>query len=173
MSTLPTQPFASRPPERTPFNIVPWAIAAVVVLILVAALLIAGHRKPLAAHTPLPPDPYAASLVLSDLQMSESTSISGGKSTFIDGRVRNAGPRTVTAVTVQVLFSNDEALPPQVETLPLTLIRAREPYVDTQLIAAAPLQPGDQRDFRLIFESIGANWNQNLPQIHVVHVATR
>ena len=105
--------------------------------------------------------------------MIESTSISGGKSTFIDGHIRNTGPRTVTGATVQVLFANSEALPPQIETQPLTLIRTREPYVDTQLVGAAPLAPGDGREFRLIFESIGSNWNQQLPAIHIVQVSTR
>jgi len=166
--------FGSRPPERAPVNPLPWAIAGVVVLIGVAALLIAGHRQP--APPPnalLPLDPYAPSLVLSGLHMSESTSLSGGKSTYIDGRVQNAGVKTVTAASVQVLFANDEALPPQIETLPLALIRTHEPYVDTQPIAAAPLAPGDDREFRLIFEDIGGNWNQQLPEIHVTHVSTR
>jgi len=65
------------------------------------------------------------------------------------------------------------ALPPQIETLPLALIRTHEPYVDTQLVSAAPIAPGDDREFRLIFEDINSNWNQQLPEIHVVHVTTR
>jgi hypothetical protein len=109
-------------------------------------------------------------LPLSELAMSESTSLSGGKSTFIDGKVRNAGSATVTGITVQVLFRNEEGMPPQVETLPLTLIRTREPYVDTQPVSAAPLKQGDSREFRLIFESIPANWNMQMPEIHVVRV---
>jgi hypothetical protein len=163
----------SRPPERTPFNVVPWAIAGVVVLIgivLVAVL----NRKPVAnGNTLLPPDPYAASLQFSAIQMSESTSVAGGKSTYIDGRVTNTGAKTVTAATVQVLFGNDEAMPPQVQTVPLALIRTHEPYIDTQSIADAPLKPGDDREFRLAFDDVKPNWNQQLPQIHVVHVSTR
>ena len=82
-------------------------------------------------------------------------------------------PRPLPAATVQVLFANDEALPPQIETVPLALIRTHEPYVDTQPISDAPLAPGDDREFRLIFEDIRGNWNQQLPEIHVVHVTTR
>jgi hypothetical protein len=166
--------FRSRPPERTPFNPIPWAIAGVAVLLLAAGLVLATHRKP--GPPPgavLPLDPYAPQLVLSGLQMSESTSLSGGKSTYIDGRVQNAGAKTVTGATVQVLFANDMALPPQVETVPLALIRTHEPYVDTQPISAAPLAPGEDREFRLIFEDIGANWNQQVPEIHVTYVGTR
>jgi hypothetical protein len=74
---------------------------------------------------------------------------------------------------VQVLFRNDEAMPPQIETLPLSLIRTREPYIDTQPVSAAPLKPGDGREFRLIFESLPANWNTQMPEIRVIQVVTK
>jgi hypothetical protein len=72
-----------------------------------------------------------------------------------------------------VLFRNEEAMPPQIETLPMALIRTREPYIDTQPIGAAPLRPGDERDFRLIFESIPSNWNNQMPEIRVIEVDTK
>jgi hypothetical protein len=53
------------------------------------------------------------------------------------------------------------------------LIRTREPYVDTQPVSAAPLKPGDGQDFRLIFESIPANWNMQLPEIRVIGVEAK
>ncbi len=105
--------------------------------------------------------------------MSESTSLSGGKSTFIDGHIRNTGTKTVTAATVQVFFRNDEGMPPQIETLPLSMVRTHEPYIDTELISADPIKPGDDREFRLIFETIPGNWNVQLPEIHLVSVQTR
>jgi hypothetical protein len=60
-----------------------------------------------------------------------------------------------------------------VETLPLSLIRTREPYIDTQPVSAAPLKPGDDREFRLIFEAIPTNWNMQLPEIRIVRVDTK
>lgn len=172
---LPSQPsghvlFSSRAPQPTPSSPLPWIVAGGAVLLLfVFALIVFNHRKPAANLNALRPlDPYAQKLVFSAVQMSESTSLSGGKSTYIDGHVRNTGDRTVTSATVQVLFANDEALPPQVETLPLALIRTREPYVDTQPVASSPLAPNGEREFRLIFENIASNWNQQLPEIHLV-----
>lgn len=175
-ATAPSHPelFASGRQERPPTSLLPWAIAGAAVLLVLAILLLAGRQRSTAAtNTVLPLDSYAASLPISGVTMSESTSLSGGKSTFLDGHLRNTGTKTVTAATVQVLFANDESLPPQVERLPLTLIRTREPYVDTQPLSAAPLAPGEEREFRLIFETIGANWNQQVPQIHIVNVTTR
>ena len=166
--------FASRAPERAPIPIAAWAIAGVAALAVVVGLLIAGHRKPSAALNVVQPlAAYAPNLPLSQLAMSESTSLSGGKSTFVDGHVQNTGDQTVTGITVQVLFRNDEGMPPQVETLPLSLIRMRQPYIDTQPVSAAPLKPGDGQDFRLIFEAIPANWNVQMPEIRVVEVTKR
>jgi hypothetical protein len=161
--------FTTRTPERTSSPILPVALAGLVVVLIVAGILLATHKKPSANPNAIQSiDAYATSLPISDIVMSESTSLSGGKSTFIDGHIRNTGPRTLSSVTVQVLFANDVQLPPQVETVPLSLIRTHEPYVDTQLLSASPLKPGDDREFRLIFESINSNWNQQLPQIHII-----
>ncbi len=146
----------------------PWVVAASAVVLLLGLLLVLGRHRSVPANTILAPDPYAANLVFTDVVPSESTSFSGGKSTYVDGHVRNTGSRTLAAATVQVLFMNDEALPPQIETVPLTLVRTREPYVDTQPLDAAPLGPGEDREFRLIFENIHSNWNQQAPQIHLV-----
>lgn len=165
--------FGSRTPAPAPPSRLPWIIAVSVVVIGLAVLLLAGRHNALPSHAVLPLDPYAGNVVFSVLVPSESTSISGGKSTYLDGHVRNIGPRTLTGATLQVLFLNDEALPPQVETLPLTLIRTHVPYIDTQPLSAAPLGPGEDREFRLIFENIRSNWNQALPQIHVVSAKLR
>lgn len=124
-------------------------------------------------NTILPADPYAPALVFSQLAMSQSSSISGGTSTFLDGHILNSGPSTLTGITVQVLFRNDVGLTPQVESLPLSLIRTREPYIDTQPLTAAPLKPGAQADFRLIFEKVPENWNHQMPQIQVTHAAAQ
>jgi Protein of unknown function (DUF2393) len=165
--------FASKPPEDGGVPVMAWGVAGLAVLIVVVVLVVMGRHKAAAPTTLQPLAAYAANLPLSQLAMSESTSLSGGKSTFIDGHIRNAGNQTVSGITVQVIFRNDEAMPPQIETLPLSLIRTREPYIDTQPVSAAPLKPGDERDFRLIFESIPPNWNTQMPEIRLIKVDTK
>jgi hypothetical protein len=165
---------AKRPDEGSGMPVKAWAVAGLVMLVVFAAFAFMGRRKPAAApNTILPLAAYAPSLPLSQLAMSESTSLSGGKSTFVDGHIQNTGTQTVSGVTVQVVFHNDEAMPPQMETVPLSLIRTREPYIDTQMVSAAPLKPGDDREFRLIFEAIPGNWNMQMPEVHVVGVETK
>ena len=172
----PTAPLFSAPsrePERRfPIGTVLGAVALVAILVGFLVALGSHHHvvDPTQAHAP---DPYAGSLALEHLAMSESTSLSGGKSTFLDGDLANHGPSVVTAVTVQVFFASDEQLPPHIETVPVSLIRAREPYIDTQPVAAAPIAPGQSRPFRLIFESIPTNWNTQMPEVRVVSVSLR
>jgi len=168
--------FAEPPSEPSKRGrIITIAIAAILIVLVGGALVIRSRptSAPAAQNAVLAPDPYARNLGFSELAMSQSTSLSGGTSTFLDGRVKNNGPDTLTGITTQVLFRNDVGLSPQVETLPLTLIRTHEPYVDTEPVSAAPLKPGDEAEFRLIFETVAANWNQQMPEVVVVRVARR
>lgn len=166
--------FAARPAEGGGVPVMAWIVAGVVVLTVLVSLIFAGRRRAAApGNTIQPLAAYAASLPMSQFAMSESANLLGAKSTFVDGHIQNTGSQTVTGITVQVIFRNDEAMPPQVETLPLTLIRTREPYIDTQPVSSSPLKPGEERDFRLIFESIPANWNVQMPEVHIVGVSAK
>jgi hypothetical protein len=165
--------FASKPPEGGGIPPMAWGAAGLAVLVVIVILVLAGRHKPAGPATIQPPAPYASNLEISQLAMSESTSLSGGKSTFIDGHIKNTGDQTVSGITVQVLFRNNEAMPPQIDTLPLSLVRTREPYIDTQPVGAAPLKPGDERDFRLIFESLPTNWNMEMPEVRITQVTAK
>jgi hypothetical protein len=92
--------------------------------------------------------------------------------TYLDGHISNQGARTVTAVTVQVLFRDFAHEVAQNETLPLKLIRTREPYIDVEPVSAAPLKPGAEADFRLIFDSVKPDWDGAYPEIRILQVDT-
>lgn len=152
----------------------PWlpvAIAAGVVLLVVALAVLFTWKKP-AAVTPInaSADAYAASLPFSQIKMSESANLAGGKVTYLDGEIANLGSRTVTAVTVQVFFRNAAHEVAQNETLAMKLIRTRDPYVDLQPVSAAPLKSGDARAFRLIFDAVTPDWDGAYPEVRVLRV---
>jgi len=165
----------TEPPAERGFPTTAVAIASVAVAILVVFFVLLGHR-----HTPppapsmlLPPAAYSSNLTISNIQMSEADSQLGGKSTYVDGHIANHGPSTVTGITAQVVFANDEQLPPQIETTQVLLISSREPYIDTEMISMAPIAPGAEADFRLIFENVPENWNTQPPAIHLTAISTR
>jgi hypothetical protein len=154
----------------------PLAIAAAAVLVLAAVvILVWQHGKSTATVAPVnaPPDPYAASLPISNLKMSESGNLAGSKVTYLDGHIANQGNRTVTGVSVQVLFRNAAQEVAQNETQPLKLIRMRDPYIDVGPVSAAPLKPGDERDFRLIFDRVTPDWDGAYPQLRILRVQTQ
>jgi hypothetical protein len=151
-------------------------VAAAIVIVVAAVVVIVLQRGSAAVKvTPIsaPLDAYAANLPLTGLQMSESTSLSGGKVTYLDGHIQNTGTQTVSGVTVQVLFRDYAHEVTQNETQALKLIRTREPYIDVEPVSAAPLNPGDSRDFRLIFDRVSPDWDGAYPELRVVGVAKK
>ena len=105
--------------------------------------------------------------------MSEASNFAGGKVTYVDGNIANTGSRTISAATVQVVFRNELGEVSQKETTALNLIRTREPYVDTQPVSASPLKPGDKREFRLIFDHVTLDWNQQYPELTIIDVTSK
>jgi hypothetical protein len=166
--------------DRQERNWLPLVVAAAVILSIAVVVILSlehkntrGKSAAMVAPISAPLDPYAGSLALTRLAMSESGNLSGGKITYLDGHIANRGARTVTAVTVQVLFRDFAHEVAQNETQPLKLIRMRSPYVDVEPVSAAPLKPGSEQDFRLIFDTVSPDWDGAYPEIRILHVETR
>jgi hypothetical protein len=155
----------------------PWIVAACVIILGLVILVVVGdrtHPDTFSNSTGMAaPDPYAAKLSIGGLQMSEATSFSGAKVTYIDGQLANTGDKTLTAITVQVGFHSDVGQFAQRVALPLSFIRTRQPYVDTEPVSAAPIEPGQTRDFRLIFDTVPPDWNLQFPEIRVISVRAK
>jgi hypothetical protein len=153
----------------------PIALAAAVVVIAVALIFFftRGRSGPGVAPVGAALDPYAATLPISHVAMSESSNLAGGKVTYLDGHIANTGSKTISGITVQVLFRNPAHEVAQNETQAMMLIRAREPYIDTQPVSSAPLKPGDERDFRLSFDRVTPDWDGVYPELRILHVTTR
>jgi uncharacterized protein DUF2393 len=155
-------------------NWLPWIVAGAVVLVALLILIFFTRHKrsevPQSATQMVPADAYAANLPITNLQMSEASNFAGGKVTYIDGHIANHGAQTITGIVAQVAFRSYTGEFAQRETLPLQLIRTREPYVDTQPVSAQPLKPGDERDFRLIFDNVSPDWNQTYPEIRIIQI---
>ena len=160
------------PERRSP---VPFVIAGIAVLLVLGVLLLVAGRHKQQANPGgaglAPPDPYSSSLAISNIKMSESANLSGGKLTYLDGDIANHGSRTLRAITVQVAFRSAPTVLAQKETMALNLVRMTDPYIDTEPVSAAPLKPGDTRGFRLIFDHVSADWNGEYPEVRVISVS--
>jgi hypothetical protein len=166
-------------PETAPRedrNWLPVLVAGAAALAVIAVMLLLGrsrnHTQDL-SNLPSAPDAYAARLRVSNVTMSESSNLAGGKITYLDGQISNLGDKTVSEAIVEVTFRDYANKVAQSQRLPLTIIRMREPYIDTSPLSAAPLRPGTQTDFRLNFDSVSPDWAGNTPEIQVLRVVTQ
>lgn len=154
----------------------PLLIAAAVVVVVAGLAVFVMSRGRHGAQVAAPNAPlaaYASSLTVSNLAMSQSSNMAGNQLLYVEGSIRNTGSSTVTAVTVQALFRNFGHEVAQNVSQPMLLIRTREPYVDVQPVAAAPIKPGEVRAFRLTFDGVTPEWDGAYPEIRLLEVETK
>lgn len=157
-------------------NWMPLIIAVVVVLVagFVLFMTLDGSKTGTTiAPTNAALDPYAANLPLTEFKMSEAGNMAGGKETYLDGQIENTGAKTVSGVTVQVLFRSMAHEVVQNESQTLKLIRTREPALDLYSISSSPIKPGDKREFQLIFEKVSPDWDGAYPEVRILKVEAK
>ena len=157
-------------------NWLPLAVAAAAVVLVAAVVVFSlehGRTRPGVTPISAAPDANASSLPITGLTMSTSENLAGGKVTYIDGHIANTGGKTVTGISIQVLFRDFAKEVTQNETQPLKIIRMREPYIDVAPLSAVPLKPGAEADFRLIFDAVSPDWNGAYPELRIIRVEAK
>lgn len=141
-----------------------------VVLVILGISAFFGRGGPTYSNPeiPLPLDAYAAHLVVANQKLSTALNFAGAPVTYVEGRVTNSGDKTVNNAMVEVIFKSAAGEIAQIEREPLPVIQSRQPYVSTVLLNAAPLSPGKSSDFRLTFERLSRDWNQQYPEVRVI-----
>lgn len=165
-------PFSQPQVEEAGGRWVPVAIGAAIVVAAIIALLIFGRP---AAKPALPAvAPYAEDLRIGDLKLSAAENFVGGSVNYLDGKITNAGPKTVTGASVESIFRNSMGEVVQRETQPLMLYHTGlAGFPDLAPLSAAPLTPNQTRDFRLTYEHISADWDHGYPELRFVRITTK
>jgi hypothetical protein len=159
-------------PEDTSNRYRPLIVAGAVVLVIAAVAAYYGLSAP-KQPAQLQIDPYAEYLVVTDLHMSQAQNFVGGQVTYIEGKVNNVGPKTVSSVNVESVFRNSLG---EVVDKPVEPMRVQQPQLgnpDFVTLAGAPLTPNAARDFRLAIEHVSADWNQGMPELRIVKVEAK
>ncbi len=106
---------------------------------------------------PLSPDAkaYVRNLQLSEVTMKATESYVKQLVTEIEGKITNAGSRTVQHADVYCVFYNFYGQ---------VILRERVPIVVTGL------KPGETRTFRLPFDDIPGGWNNQMPQLVIARI---
>jgi hypothetical protein len=140
-------------------------LGLVILVVGIAAFLLRNQPR-----TSTGPHPYAAKLLLSNIKMSAAENFVGASVTYIDGTIANTGDRTVTHAMVRVIFKDSMNQVAQTEDVPLRVLQTSGPYPDAVDLKLAPLAPGSSTQFRLSFEHVTADWNQEYPAVQVTDV---
>jgi hypothetical protein len=150
---------------------IPKAIGLVIVTLAVVLGIVIWRA--VRGPEPQGPPSYASQLTISDLKLSQEQNFLGATVTYLEGKIANRGDKTVTAVTAGVTFRNSLNEIVQKESLPVRVLDRGGPYPDTFELRTRPLSPGQQREFRLIFEHLSSDWNQQAPEIAVVALSSQ
>ena len=126
--------------------------------IALAFAFLGACSKPIDPNAPLTPEAkaYTRNLKLSDISMQGSDSFAGGRLVEILGKIQNAGDRNVRQIDITCIFYDPYN---QIVT------RQRLPIVKTGL------KPGEEKSFRLPFDTLPESWNQALPQVVIAGIA--
>jgi hypothetical protein len=162
------QPTLGADERETNWRAIGIGVAMVVAIVIILLLISRTQQK-----APSGPPAYAANIKFSDLKMSAAENFVGATVSYIDGTVTNAGNQTVTHAVAEVTFKDSIGQLAQRETVPLRVLRTSGPYPEAVDLSLAPLAPGQSKPFRLTFEGISAQWNQEYPEIKVTDLTAK
>jgi hypothetical protein len=162
-----------QPSPTTPQDDSNWRPITLGVVLVVAIVGVIAFLTRSAPKTAAPPDPYAASLQLSDLKMSAAENFVGASVTYLDGSIANTGDKTVTHAMVRLGFKDSVGQITQTEDLPVRMLQTTGPYPDTVDLSAAPLGPGQSKPFRLTLEHVSDSWNREYPELKITSVMVK
>ena len=130
---------------------------AIAVALAGALLWFVKRPQPAAANAPLSADAkaYVRNLQLTQVTMKATESYVKQTVTEIEGKISNAGGRTVQHADVYCVFYNSYGE---------VILRERVPIVVTNL------KPGETRAFRLPFDDIPGGWNNQMPQLVIARI---
>jgi len=158
---LPTDSANAKTDVSKPGLPIPLVVGVIVVALGLAtwAFLDYQTRK----HPPQPPmltaeaKQYVQNLKLSDVEIKATESYMKQRVVEIVGKIANAGPRAVKVVKINCVFR---------DAYGQVVLRERVAIVGR----AGPLTPGDQKNFRLAFDTIPESWNQSLPDLVIAQI---
>lgn len=131
-----------------------------VAILLVGGLLAWFVTRPAPQANTLPPltpeaKAYVRNLNLSEVTMKATESYVKQMVTEIEGKITNAGDRTVSHADLYCVFYNSYGE---------VVLRERVPIV------ATALKSGETRAFRLPFDDIPQSWNNQMPQLVIARI---
>jgi len=118
-------------------------------------------------ESPLVPAPsredmaYVRQLQLEDLHLSAEKNFLDQRVVYLDGKITNRGNKTVRQLKLRLFFRDYYGR---------VVLQEDQPVLAE---TAAPLGPGQTRDFQLRFDSLPDSWSQQVPQFQLVSIGVQ
>ena len=142
---------------------------AVIITVVIAVMAATGgglwfyqkvaHAAP--AVTVLTPEAkaYVRSLQITESDMKAHESFAGVVGVVeITGKIKNAGDRPVDVIEIYCNFY---------DSYRQLVLREKQPIVSVKM---GGLKPGEQKSFRMAFDSIPPSWNQSMPGLVIAQM---
>lgn len=101
---------------------------------------------------------YVSKLTLSDVTMQATENFMKQRVVEIEGKIANGGDRELHGIDVYCLFYDVGGR---------EIYRERVPILNRK---GAPLRPGENRAFRLPFDTLPEGWNQVMPRLVIAGI---
>src|SRR5258708_40221680 len=105
------------PAEEDGASLAPWVMGILVVVVLVAVVVAAGHYTS-GSSPSAPTNPYISKVEVSGLHMATAEKFSGGTVTYIEGRMTKPGDRRDTGAGIEIPFKESIGQIAQKDALP-------------------------------------------------------
>ena len=129
-----------------------WTIVGVLVCVCLASC---ARPKQTEAALTAESKAYVRDLQLSEVTMKATESYGGQVVTEIEGKVKNAGDRTVYFAAVACVFY---------DSIGQMVLREEATIIKREM------KPGETRSFRLPFDDIPESWNHRMPQLVIARI---
>ncbi len=122
-----------------------------------ALLLLSSCSRPKETEVALSAESkdYVHNLQLSEVTMKATENYGGQVVTEIEGKVKNAGNRTIQMAAVACVFY---------DKIGQMVLREEAAIIKREL------KPGEARSFRLPFDDIPESWNHQMPQLVIARI---
>jgi hypothetical protein len=101
---------------------------------------------------------YLKDLTFSEVELKATEAYSGHQIVEVLGRLKNKGERPIRSIEVFCIFY---------DAYGQVVLRERQAIVRSR---DGVFGPGDERSFRLAFDTLPDSWNQSLPQLVVASI---
>ncbi len=154
--------------KKNPF---PWTLVAIIIAAaILAAIVIWMPRAPKASMRPAQakvlPQPVSGEILVEGLKITPDPT---GNSISVDGRLTNAGTRTITGIGVQGSFLDGGSTPLAIDGKMMELT----PSGDQRDFVQDPIKPNDVREFRIVFDHVPQNWDHQVPALRITTVTAQ